>query len=122
MEVKAGYYKSFCIGFWCPSKPEHLQTPNTPLATEQHRACIKTELEQPLQAIGHNVRSDEFWPAYSLLPPPFRDWTAETFLLLADLEQMPDGRTALKVFVDWFDSLVRTKIDDILAKIHGAGR
>ena len=121
MEMEQSGFRDFLIGFYCPSKTAHLQwwgaSQSEFLASDKHRAVIMNALQHPLVSIGHNVRHSEQWPAYCWLPAQFKNWEGETFLFLAGLEQMPDGRTALKTFVDWFQILVDslgTTVDEIL--------
>jgi len=107
------HFREFIIGFFCPSKQKHLQEEGldlkTPLARPDELARIHEVLTNPLIAIGGKAGAiDEWWPAYCYLPtrPPLRNWDeAQTFLLLAGLEKMPDGSTALDKFVDWFNDL-----------------
>ena len=86
---------------------------------------IKGALEEPLKPSVIGFRPVETG-SYGVAPTPFKDWTIETFLLLAELKKVPDERTALTTFVDWFQLLVNAlgnKIDTIQAELNqGASR
>jgi hypothetical protein len=112
--------REFCIGFRCP--PE-TRVPNTLDAfTTNDRLIIRGALDQPLRTIG-SVRAHSWWPAWCYLPDPFQNWRDETFLLISGVHLMPDGRTAIDTFVEWFLFLanaVESKIDEIQAS-HNHG-
>jgi hypothetical protein len=50
----------------------------------------------------------QWWPAYTLLPEPFRNWdTAETLLLLSGFAKLADGCLAVDRFAEWFQTLAQ---------------
>jgi hypothetical protein len=79
MEMEAPHFRNFFIGFHT----------GAPLANELHQEVIVGALKDPLNAIGRKCESGDPWAAWCFLPGQFRDWTRETFFLLAGLEQTP---------------------------------
>ena len=131
LSMEGDHFMDFRIGFCCPSREQHLRDdqldPRTPLAGPEDSAIIQKALTSPLIAIGEKIGTTAWWPGYCHLPvrPPLRDWNeAETFLLLAGLQSMPDGSGTLDRFVDWFQDLAHaaeTRVDTILAGHAHAG-
>ncbi len=126
LSMESNNYGDFIIGFYCPSKRQHLieegLDAKTPLAQPEDVARIHELLANPLNAIGEGAKANPWWPAYCYLPsrPPLRNWDEpRTFLLLAGLENMPDGSTAVDKFVEWFQDLaskVEKCIDEIVSR------
>jgi hypothetical protein len=124
LEMGQTGFKEFFIGFSCPSLPEHKKYGYSELATNDDRNAIAAAAQDALNAIDRAGRGNRLWPAWSWLPNPSKNWEDASILLLSGLEPMPDGRTATKTFVDWFQILadaVGNIVDEIL-RHHGRGR
>jgi hypothetical protein len=113
LEMRQTGFKGFSIGFVCPSSPEQIKKYGfSRQSTLNERNLIAAALQELLDAIV-GVRKSKLWPAWSFLPPPFRNWDESTFLLLSGLE----GQTATETFANWFLNLadaVGNTVDDIL--------
>ena len=116
--------KDFEIGFTCPAA--EVQDEEGRRASKDEYALIKAAVEDKVRAIDDKVkRHAEWWPAYTSLKEPFRDWTeAQTLVLLAGHDVCDDGQSAVATFVGWFLNIAdaaASTIDEILqSSTHSA--